>query len=507
MIKFKSGENKLQQLFFPASINEYISDNHLAKLIETIVSTLNLDNIIKKSSINGQRGYCPYMLLSIIFYGYSIGIKSSRKLSKACEERLDFMYLSAKLIPSYKTISEFRRENLKEISELFQEIILIGVKIGLVDIGNIKVSIDGTKIRANASGKLSKDKDGLEKLLNDVNQKVAALMLEAETIDKQEDFEFGNKQGKELPKELQKLETRKAKIEKAINELKKEKKELRKKLIDQKKQNGKDEKLTKAEEKKIKGKKINITDHNAEFMKERVGCIRTNYNAQASVDEKNQFILGCNVTTECNDKKQLIPMIELTEKNIQSEVKVCKADSGYHSGENLSQLSEKELRILVDDPYKQRLNNENFIYDKINFLYDSETDSYTCPKGNKLNLVPSKSDKKIYKCKACGDCSVKSKCAKKSNYKQIIRNEHDYLIEQNRVQLLKDENKKEYQKRMHTVEPVFGNIKHNTGFRQFSLRGRIKVKFEFNLMCIGHNLKKIASYCRKNKIVLSECLI
>lgn len=106
MIKFKSGENKLHQLFFPASINEYISDNHLAKLIETIVSTLNLDNIIEKSSINGQRGYWPYMLLSIIFYGYSIGIKSSRKLSKACEERLDFMYLSAKLILSYKTISE-----------------------------------------------------------------------------------------------------------------------------------------------------------------------------------------------------------------------------------------------------------------------------------------------------------------------------------------------------------------------------------------------------------------
>jgi transposase len=506
MIRFKLGEDRMQQLLFPASINEYVSDDHLAKLIYTIVSTLNLDNIIKKFSINGQRGYCPHMLLSIIFYGYSIGIKSSRKLSAACEERLDFMYLSAKLIPSYKTISEFRRGNIKEISELFQEIILIGIKLGLVDIGNIKVSIDGTKIRANASGKLSKDEEGLEKLLNDVNQKVAAMMIEAETIDKQEDFEFGNNRGDELPKELQQLETRKAKIENAIDELKKEKEGLRKDLIAQRTKSGKDEKLTKAEEKKIKDKKINITDHDAPFMKERSGCIKTNYNAQASVDEKNQFIIGCDVTTECNDKKQLIPMIDITEKNIQSEINVCKADSGYHSGENLSEVSKTGMIALIDDPYKQRLNNENFSYDKINFKYDPETDSYTCPEGGKLDLVSTNNGKKTYKTTECINCSAKSECAKKSKYRKITRNEHDHFIEQNRTELLKDNNQKEYKKRMHTVEPVFGNIKYNTGFRQFSMRGFIKAKYEFNLMCIGHNIKKIAAYCNKNKIVLSECL-
>ncbi len=507
MINFKFGENRDQQLLFPATINDYLPNDHLAKLIYTIVSTLNLNSIIEKFSSKGQRAYSPHMLLTLIFYGYSTGIKSSRKLSKACEERLDFMYITAKLTPSYKTISEFRRENLKEISNLFQEIILIGIKLGLADIGNIKVSIDGTKMRANASGKLSKDEEGLEKLLENVKQKVADILSEAESVDKQEDSEYGNKRGDELPKELHKLETRKESIKNAIKELKKEKEELRKNLIDQRIQNGKDEKLTKAEEKKIKDKKINVTDHDANFMKEREGCIKTNYNAQASVDEMNQFIVACDVTTECNDKKQLIPMIDLTEKNIESEVNVCKADSGYHSGENLSQLSKREMKALIDDPYKQRLNNENFIYDKINFPYDPETDSYTCPEGNKLNLVSSKSNKKNYKCNDCKDCPVKSECAKKSKYRKITRNEHDHLIEQNRAELLKDENKKEYQKRMHTVEPVFGNIKYNTGFRQFSLRGATKVKFEFSLMCIGHNLKKIASYCSKNEIVLSECLV
>ncbi len=507
MIKFKAGEDRSQQLLFPTTINEYLTKDHLAKLILTIVSTLNLDNIINKFDIKGQNAFCPHLIVSILFYGYSIGIKSSRKLSKACEERLDFMYLSAKLTPSYKTISEFRRENINEISKLFQEIILIGIKLGLIEIGNIKVSIDGTKIRANASGKLSKDEEGLKKLLDDVKLKADKLLSEAESIDRQEDSEHGNKRGDELPKEFKKLENRKEKIKTAIEELKEEKEALRKSLIDQRIKDGKTEKLTKAQEKKIEGKKINITDHDAQYMKEREGCIKTNYNAQASVDEKNQFIVACDVTTECNDKKQLIPMVDLTEQNIESKVDVCKADSGYHSGENLYQLSKKELKALIDDPLKQRVNNDNFVFDKVNFIYDSESDSYICPKGNRLDSVSTKNGKKTYKCTDCKECPAKSDCAKKSNYRKIIRNEHEHLIEKNRTELLKDDNKKEYQKRMHTVEPVFGNIKHNTGFRQFSLRGLIKVKGEFCLMCIGHNLKKIAGYCKSNKLKLSDCLV
>ncbi len=127
---------------------------------------------------------------------------SAVKLSKACEDRFDFMFLTEKLHPSYKTISEFRRENLSEISELFQEIILIGIKLGLVKIGNIKVSIDGTKIRANASGKLTKDEKGLEKLLSDVKEKAASILNEAEEIDQKEDLELGNIRGDELPEKF-----------------------------------------------------------------------------------------------------------------------------------------------------------------------------------------------------------------------------------------------------------------------------------------------------------------
>jgi len=507
MPKFKAGESRNQMVFFPETINDYIPEGHLAKLVLSIVSSLNLDTIISKFSNVGQRAFSPRTLLSILFYGYSVGIRSSRKLSKACEERVDFMYLTGKLHPNHKTISEFRRENLSELSELFQEIILIGIKLGLVTIGNIKLSIDGTKIRANASGKLSKDEKGLEKLLSDVEEKVAGIMKEAEEIDQKENLELGDRRGDELPKELKQLKIRKDKITCAIQELRKEKAELKNALIEEKSKNGKEGTFSKAEEKKIENRKINITDHDARYMKERNGCIRTNYNAQASVDEENQFIVACDVTTECNDKKQLLPMVEKSEKNLHAQIDICKADSGYHSGDNLAKISGNQMEALIDDPAKQRVDNDNFKYDKVNFKYKSETDSYICPEGKLLYLSTSTEEKNTYRCKECLECPVKSECAKKAKYKQLSRGEHEHLIEQNRAKLISDEGRKEYQKRMHTVEPVFGNIKFNLGFRQFLVRGTTKVKGEFNLMCIAHNIKKIATYCSKHAVNLAACLV
>lgn len=503
MPKFKTGEARNQITLFPQSINEYIPDNHLAKLVLQIVSSLNLNNIINKFSDSGQRGYSPKILISILFYGYSIGIRSSRKLSKACEERIDFMFISAKLCPSYKTISEFRKNNLQELMELFQDIILIGIKLGLAKIGNIKVSIDGTKIRANASSKQSKNEKGLEKLLSDVKEKVEKIMKEAEETDQKENLLFGNKRGDELPKELQKLEDRKEKIKKSLQELKKEKDKLKNEIIKKKVKN---KQLSKTDNKILNNKKTNLTDSDTTFMKEREGCIKTNYNSQASVEEENQFILACDVTNECNDKKQLIPMIEQTENNIKTNIDMCKADSGYHSADNLHLISDR-ANMFIDDPNKKRVNNEKFEYDKVNFKYDSITDSYICPKGKQLELLSFKKNKQTYKCNVCNLCSAKSLCAKKSKYKKLIRMKNEKFVEINRKQLLSENGIIEYKKRMHTVEPVFGNIKFNLGFRQFLLRGLSKVKGEFSLMCIAHNLKKIASYCYKNNIKLSDCVV
>lgn len=352
-MKFKTGEPRDQATFLPSTIEEYLPDDHLAKILWTVVNFLKLDKIKVKYSEIGQHAFDPRILVVILFYGYAIGMRSSRKLAQACIDRLDFMYLAGKLRPSYKTISEFRKTNLEELKLLFQEIVLIGIKLGLVKIGNIKVSIDGSKIRANASSKLSKDEAGLEKLLKEVKEKVSCILQEAEEIDRQEDLENGSKQGSKVPAELKKLEYRKVKIEQAIAELQEEKAMLKKAVMDKKVATGKAEKVAKKEEEKIEKTKINITDSDASYMQEREGCIKTNYNAQASAEEESQFILANDVSAECNDKKQLMPMLDATENNIGKKVDTAKADSGYHSAENLASASAKEIEVYIDDPNKK----------------------------------------------------------------------------------------------------------------------------------------------------------
>lgn len=489
MLKFKQGEDRRQVLLLPRRIEEYIGKDHVARVVLAIVEMLNLDKIINKFSWLGQNAYSPVMLVTILFYGYAIGIRSSRKLSQSCEERLDFIYLSANLRPSHKTISEFRRNNLAELKELFKDIVLIGGNLGLVKIGNIKVSLDGSKMRANASSKKSKDEDGLRHLLEQVDGQIRGILEEAEEIDQQEDREYGDLRGDELPEELRDLARQRAKLAEAIEELKWKKERMEGEILENK------GKITKKEQERIKRKKINLTDGDASYMKERTGCIRSNYNSQICVDEEGQFIVANEVTQEANDKGQLVGMIDQCQDNLGSPIDELKADSGYHSIDNLEELSQRQIDGYIDDPNKGKLDNEKHKFNKVNFGYDQERDVYICPHEKELIFKKERLKEgqrvRIYQCGDCSGCPDKQQCTS-SSYRRIERAEGEDLVEANRAKILSDEGKKKYKKRMHTVEPVFGHIKFNLGYRHFLLRGLERVKGEFNLMCIGYNLKKIA---------------
>ena len=232
-------------------------------------------------------------------------------------------------------------------------------------------------------------------------------------------------------------------IKKAIKKLKKQKEDMKNKIMEEK-----NREPTKYELKKIEKMKINVTDNDAKFMKERSGVIKPNYNAQISVDEQEQFIIANDVVDECNDQHQLIPMLKQTKENIGETPKQAKGDNGYYP--QLKEAREKfpEIDLLIDDKNRRK--------EYINFY------------------------------------ELKQKYNKE---------EYDNLIK-----IVSPEGEEQYKKRMHTVEPVFGNIKENTGFRTFLLRGLQKAKGEFNLMCIGHNLKKIHKLLTKDGTHLAEAL-
>ena len=433
-MSFKKGIPQNQEVLIPRKACDYLPENHLAKVIYTVVDKLELSNIYTKYSEIGQNAYNPKMMLRLLFYHYSIGTCSSRKISNSCYERLDTMYLSDGLTPSHDRISDFRKENLDEIKDLFVQIVIIGNELGLVKFNNINASIDGTKLKANASSKLSKTEDEFEKLHEKINKEISELLEKANKIDEEED----NESESEIIKKINSGESRKKAIDEAIKKIQ-QKKDLMKHNIIQ----IKNREPTEAELKRIEKQKINSTDNDAKFMKQRNGLIKPAYNGQIVVDEQEQFILANDVTTDCNDQHQLIFMIEETIKNINCNPKSLKGDNGFFP----------ELEIATR------------LYPEINFFIDD-----------------------------------RNRRKKDIDYRIIlVKYSEEKLL--NLLKLLSPEGEKEYKKRMHTVEPVFGNLKENTGIKTFLLRGISKVKGEFNLMCIGHNLKKITKFINKNNLI------
>lgn len=440
-MKFKEGIHPNQETLFPKKISDCLPEDHMAKVITEVITKLDLSPIENKYSEQGQHAYNPKTMLALLFYGYSKGIRSSREISKGCVERLDFVFLADGLKPSHDRISDFRRDNLKEIKQLFCEIVLIGASLGLAKLGNINTSIDGAKIRANASAKLSKDEKGLKKLLEKVKGDIKQILQEAEDIDKKEDKKYKNKRGDELPKKLKAEKSRKLAIEKAIKKLKKQKEKKKAEIKEEKRGE-----TTKTEMKKIEGMKINVTDNEAKFMKERNGVIKPNYNVQLSVDEKEQFILANDVVNECNDQHQLVPMVEKTKKNIKENPKKVKADNGYIPQLKIASELFPEIDLYIDDRNRRK-----------------------------------------------EDLDLKK-----------IKKEYDEIEYMNLKKLLSKKGKKEYKKRMHTVEPPIGNLKFNLKYRYFLVRGLKNVKGEFNLMCIGHNLGKITRFIERKKIKVEK---
>jgi len=429
MIKFKQGINENQEFLFPKKFSEFLPDNHLAKIIFEIVDKLNLSIIKAKYSELGQHAFDPKMMVSLLFYGYCKGVRSSRKISEGCEDRFDFVFLANGLNPSHDRISDFRKENLVELKDIFKIIVLIGANLGIAKLGNIKVSIDGAKFKANASSKLTKDEKGLAELLIKTEEEINRILKEAEEIDNEEDIKYGKEnRGNELPKKLQSKLSRKMAIEKAYEKLVIQKEEMRKNIKEQFCRGPTD-----SEEKKIDKMKMNTTDNDARFMKERCGVIRPNYNAQISVDEKEQFIIANDVTMECTDVYQLVPMLETTKENIKEEPKAAKADNGYFPQLEEATKHFPKVDLYIDDRNRRK---------------------------EKLNL-------------------------------KEIKEKYSLVKYKNLKKLLSKSGAKEYQKRMHTAEPPIGNLKHNLGYRYFLLRSLERVQGEFNLMCIAHNINKI----------------
>ncbi len=297
----------------------------------------------------------------MLFYGYATGIRSSRKLTEGCMGDHFFIYLMQSYTPDYRTISDFRKDNLKEIERYFVEIVRIFKSLGFSKVG--KVYIDGTKIKASGSAKRTKDQVGFEKWLSSIEEDIAQLLKEAEAVDIKEDESAKAGEAQELlMKKLAKNNYLKEKINEALKIMEKE-----------------------------NLKKINLTDSDATYMKKGGSKnIRPSYNCQAVVTEEG-IITAAEAVKDPNDANQLEPMIENTENNTEIAVDEVAADSGYGSYSAYEYLEEKKIDGYVPDLYFSKYKSgeydkEDNPYHYTNFTFDSSTNSYICPEGKVLKF-------------------------------------------------------------------------------------------------------------------------
>jgi transposase len=406
-----------------------------------------------EAETRGAPPFDPQMMVCLLLYAYCVGVFSSRKIAQACERNLAFLAIVGEDRPDFRTISDFRKLHLAAFCDVFVQVLRIAGEAGLVKLGN--VSTDGTKLQGNASRHKAMSYGYMKKEVERLREDIEALVTQASQQDAEADAALGSRRGDELPAELARREDRMATIEAAMQRL-----EARAKAdAEAERQRRADAEAERQRMgKKRRGSAPKAVEETPEdkaqmsFTDPELGIMQTNNkgwdycgNAQASVDGAYQIIVACDVTAEANDKQQAAPMAQLTvaqleQAGIESPKDATGAaqkipatyDSGYYS-----EAAAAAVELLGFDPYIATGRQRHHV---------PETEVAETP------------------------TTAKERMAAK------VRTPEGRAV---------------YARRKVIVEPVFGQIKEARGVRRFLLRGLAKIRGEWRLVCLTHNLLKI----------------
>src|SRR6202166_4403280 len=421
-----------QDLLLPPSLREWLSEDHLVYFVSDVVDQLDLSamHAVYEREKRGQPPYDPRLMTKLLVYGYCTGVFSSRRIQKRLREDIPFRVLAAGNEPDFRTISDFRKIHIETLRGLFEQVLAMALECGAIQLG--RVSLDGTKLKANASKNKAMSYGRMKEKQQKLKAEFKQLLDQAAAADETEDHQYGGKRGDELPEELRRRETRLAKIKQA------------KKVVEQRaRDKAAEEGKSAAEAKRAKPEdkdQYNFTDPESRIMKGGDGFVQ-GYNAQAAVEPEMLLIVGQCVTEAANDKQQLEPMVEAIEQQSGQRPEAILADSGYCSEENLAYLESADQPERKIDGFiatgKQK-HGEHRLPCKPGPLPKGATKVYRMKR-----KLQTKVGKAVYAARKC------------------------------------------------MVEPVFGQIKQARGFRQFLLRGKEKVKGEWALVCLTHNILRL----------------
>ncbi len=464
---YRCGKDRGQMMVLPPTLDEFVSRENPVRAYDAFVEALDFKELgieINDRKV-GNSEYDPRAMLKLLLYGYSYGVKSSRKLEREVHNNLSFIWLMKQMKPDHKTIAQFRRKNKPALKKALTLCAKLCLKLNLIE-GNI-LFVDGTKLRANA-GKTNLHKEQWYRdALEEIDKRIQQILEECEQTDNDES-QCGSSVS--MPKELTQATKLKETIENTLAEF------------------AKDDKPGKTE------RKINRVDPESVLVKSPQGT-HCGYNMQSVVDDKNGLIVHTEVVSESNDLKQIDAQIRGAEADIGRECKVACGDAGYWEITEIKKLESASRKVVV--PSKNQASSKEIgPFGKSKFIYDAESDSYICPEGHRLIFrrfqeASQQKEYRIEKRKTCKSCPHFGACTESKRGRTVTRHTLEELKEVIARRFEEPEMQQVYDRRKARIEHPFGFIKKILGFSQFHLRGREGAAAEASIVATCFDVRRM----------------
>ncbi|MRR16612.1 MAG: IS1182 family transposase [Deltaproteobacteria bacterium] len=450
--------DRYQMELMPQSIEEYVSKDNPVRAYDAFVEALNFRELgieLNPGKV-GNSEYDPVSMFKLLVYGYSYGVKSSRKLERECHHNIAFIWLMGGLKPDHKTIAEFRRKNKSALRKVLRQSALVCIDLNLIT-GNV-LFVDGTKIRANASRSKSYQRKYYQRLLRELDERVDQLLRDCETADRREE---GMGSYVTMDQELSKTQTLKERI---------------KEILD------------------INKDVVNQTDPDCAIMHSPQGN-HASHNVQIVVDDENGLILNAEAVGDTNDSKQFARQIDQANEILPTPCQTACADAGYANTQELVKIDQQNIKVVVPTQ-RQALHEEPRPFGKDCFTYDAKQDCYICPEGHKLRYshtytVNRRRQYRMEDKKHCHNCKHYGECTTSERGRNLVRLPNEETKEKLEAQYLETASQEIYARRKMRVEHPFGHIKRNLKTDAFLLRGRKGVQAETSILATCFNIARM----------------
>jgi transposase len=463
MTRFVVGDDRSQSTLFPDRLDDYLGDDNPVRAIDVFVEELDLAELGfggVEPEATGRPAYHPATLLKIYIYGYLNRVQSSRRLERECQRNIELIWLTGRLMPDFKTIADFRKDNGGAIRKVCREFVVLCRRLELFS--DASVAIDGSKFKAVNTRDRNFTQAKMQRRLEQIDESIARYLSQLDSADRQ---------GEAVPEaKITRLNEKIATLRQEIQRL-----------------NALNAQMMQTED-----KQISLTDPDARSMATSGrGSGIVGYNVQSAVDTKHHLIVSHEVTNVGSDRAQLSNMAEQARTAIGSETIEAVADRGYYAGEEIKACEEAGITVYLPKILNSGAKAEGR-FGKQDFIYVAEVDVYLCPAGQQLTYRYTREEagKKLrrYWTSACQACALKSKCTT-GRERRIARWEHEAILET--VQARLDRNPDKMRVRRQTVEHPFGTIKSWMGSTHFQMKTLKHVGTEMALHVLAYNMKRV----------------